>query len=130
MERESGYTQVKTTCEDLRAMLKQLSSCMHGEVILSATNGRLRMLTYDNRRGQCWEMCPRAETWVDAIVDRPFGVVGLNAARLKRAIGGYHGGLTLRVLDADSPIFIEVESSGIRTVLMPSYPSFYRTTID
>lgn len=128
--RVPGYTEVKTTCEDLRAMLKQLSSCMHDEVILSATNDRLRMLTYDNHRGPCWEMCPRAETWVDAIVDRPFGAVGLNAARLKRAIGSYSGALTLRILGADSPIFIDVENSGIRTVLMPLHPSFNRTTID
>jgi len=133
-ERASGYTEVKTTCKDLRAMLKQLSSCMDDEVVLSATDDRLRMLTYDDRgwfrRKTCWEMCPRAETWVDADVDRPFGAVGLNAARFKRAIGSYSGVLTLRVLDADSPIFMDIENSGIRTVLMPLRPSFKRTTID
>lgn len=135
-ERMSGYTEVKTTCEDIRAMLKQLSSCMHDEVVISATDGRLRMLAYDIRgkyskaNRTCWELCPRAETWVDASVDRPFGAVGLNAARLKRAIGSYSGELTLRVLDADSPIFMEIETSGIRTVLMPLIPSFNRTTID
>lgn len=136
-ERVSGYTEVKTTCEDIRAMLKQLSSCMHDEVVLSATDDRLRMLAYDDRgepsrrkKCTCWEDCPRAETWVDAAVDRPFGAVGLNAARLKRAIGSYSGELTLRVLDADSPIFMEIENSGIRTVLMPLRPSFNRTTID
>ena len=117
-------------------MLKQLSSCMHDEVVLSATEDRLHMLAYDNRsehdmeKRTDWEMCPRAETWVDATVDRPFGAVGLNAARLKRAIGSYSGVLTLRVLDAESPIFIEIENSGIRTVLMPLRPSFNRTTID
>jgi hypothetical protein len=135
-ERVSGYTEVKTTCEEVRAMLKQLSSCMHDEVVLSATDDRLHMLAYDNRsehaRGTCtdWDRCPRAETWVDAAVDRPFGAVGLNAARLKRAIGSYSGALTLRVLDADSPIFMDIENSGIRTVLMPLRPSFNRTTID
>lgn len=135
-ERVSGYTEVKTTCEDIRAMLKRVSSCMHDEVVLSATEDRLHMLAYDNRsehageKRTCWEMCPRAETWVDAAVDRPFSAVGLNAARLKRAIGAYSGELTLRVLDADSPIFIEIENSGIRTVLMPLRPSFNRTTID
>lgn len=135
-ERTSGYAEVKTTCEDLRAMLKQLSSCMHDEVVLSATDGQLRMLTYDNRtkhareKRTCWEMIPRAETWVDAAVDRPFGAVGLSAARLKRAIGSYSGELTLRILDADSPIFMEIENSGIRTVLMPLRPSFNRATID
>lgn len=133
--RVSGYTEVKTTCEDLRAMLKQLSSCMRDEVVLSATEDRLHMLAYDDRgesrrKKACWEMCPRAETWVDAAVDRPFSAVGLNAARLKRAIGGYSGELTLRILDADSPIFMEIENSGIRTVLMPLRPSFNRTTID
>lgn len=135
-ERAFGYAEVKSTCEDIRAMLKQLSSCMDGEVVLSATDDRLRMLSYDNRKGRakakrtCWEMCPRAETWVDAAVDRTFGAVGLNAARLKRAIGRYTGSLTLRVLDADSPIFIEIENSGIRMVLMPLRPSFNMTTID
>lgn len=134
--RASGYAEVKTTCEDIRAMLKQLSSCMNDEVVLSATNDQLRMLTYDNRTKHtktkltCWERCPRAETWVNAAVDRPFGSVGLNAARLKRAIGSYSGALTLRVLDADSPIFIKIENSGIRTVLMPLRPSFNRTMID
>lgn len=134
--RVSGYTEAKTTCEEVRAMLKQLSSCMHDEVVLSATDDRLHMLAYDNRSGHAktkctdWERCPRAETWVDAAVDRPFGAVGLNAARLKRAIGSYSGELTLRVLDADSPIFMEIENSGIRTVLMPLRPSFNRTTID
>lgn len=134
--RVSGYIEAKTTCEDLRAMLKQLSSCMHDEVVLSATDDRLHMLAYDNRsehageKRTCWEMCPRAETWVDAAVDRPFGAVGLNAARLKRAIGGYSGELTLRVLDADSSIFMEIENSGIRTVLMPLRPSFNKTAID
>lgn len=134
--RVSGYAEAKTTCEDFRAMLKQLSSCMDDEVVLSATDDRLHMLTYDDRSGRagekrtCWELCPRAETWVDAAVDRPFGAVGLNAARLKRAIGAYSGELTLRVLDADSPIFMEIENSGIRTVLMPLRPSFNRTTID
>lgn len=132
----SGYTEAKTTCEEVRAMLEQLSSCMHYEVVLSATDDRLHMLAYDNRsehageKRTCWEMCPRAETWVDATVDRPFSAVGLNAARLKRAIGGYSGELTLRVLNADSPIFMEIENSGIRTVLMPLRPSFNRTTID
>lgn len=135
-ERVPGYIDVKTTCEDIRAMLKRLSSCMHDEIVLSATDGQLRMLAYDNRdepsrkKRTRWEMCPRAETWVDAIVDRPFGAVGLNATRLKRAIGSYSGVLTLRVLDADSPIFIDIENSGIRTVLMPLLPSFDRTTID
>lgn len=135
-ERVPGYAEVKTTCEDLRAMLKQLSSCMHDEVVLSATDDRLHMLTYDNRtehagaKRTCWERSPRAETWVDAAVDRPFGAVGLNAARLKRTLGGYSGALTLRVLDADSPIFIEIENPGIRTVLMPLRPSFNRTTVD
>jgi hypothetical protein len=134
--RASGYTEVKTTCEDLRAMLKQLSSCMHDEIVLSATDGRLHMLAYDNRgehsrkKRTRWEDCPRAETWVDAAVDRPFGAVGLNAARLKRVIGSYSGGLTLHVLDADSPIFIDIENSGIKTVLMPLQPSFNKTTID
>ena len=134
-ERASGYTEVKTTCEDLRAMLKRISSCMNDEVVLSATEDRLHMLTYDGRgeprrKKACWEACPRAETWVDATVDRPFGAVGLNATRLKRAIGSYSGVLTLRVLDVDSPIFMEIENSGIRTVLMPLHPSFNRTTID
>lgn len=135
-ERVSGYAEVKTTCEDIRAMLKRLSSCMHDEVVLFAERNCLHMLTYDNygehsrAKCTCWEMCPRAETWVDAAVDRPFGAVGLNAARLKRAIGSYSGELTLRVLAADSPIFIETENSGIRTVLMPLRPSFNRTTID
>lgn len=135
-ERVSGYTEVKTTCEDIRAMLKRLSPCMHDEIVLSATDDQLRMLTYDNRsehggeKRTCWERCPRAETWVTAAVDRPFGAVGLNAARLKRAIGSYSGELTLRVLDADSPIFMEIENSGIRTVMMPIRPSFNRTTID
>lgn len=135
-ERVSGYAEVKTTCEDIRAMLKQLSSCMHDEVVLSATDDQLHMLAYDYRgeytkaKRTCWGMCPRAETWVDAAVDRPFGAVGLNAARLNRAIGSYSGALTLRVLDADSPIFMEIENSGIRTVLMPLRPSFNRTTID
>lgn len=134
--RVSGYTEAKTTCEEVRAMLKQLSSCMHDEVVLSATEDRLHMLAYDNRsehageKRTCWEMCPRAETWVDAAVDRPFSAVGLNAARLKRAIGGYSGELTLRVLDADSPIFMEIANSGIRTVLMPLRPSFNKTAID
>ena len=130
--RVSGYAEARTTCEDLRAMLKRISSCMHDEVVLSATDGQLHMLTYDDRGESkaCWEMCPRAETWVDAAVDRPFGAVGLNAARLKRAIGSYSGDLTLRVLDSESPIFIEIENSGIRTVLMPLRPSFNRTTID
>lgn len=134
--RVSGYTEVKTTCEDIRAMLKRLSSCMHDEVVLSATEDRLHMLAYDNRsehtgeKRTCWEMCPRAETCVDAAVDHPFGAVGLNAARLKLAIGTYSGELTLRILDADSPVFMEIENSGIRTVLMPLRPSFNRTTID
>lgn len=131
----SGYTEVKTTCEGIRAMLKRISSCMHDEVVLSATDDRLRMLAYDDRgesrrKKACWEMCPRAETWVDATVDRPFGAVGLNAARLKRAIGTYSGELTLRILDADSPIFMGIENSSIRTALMPLRPSFNRTTID
>lgn len=135
-ERVSGYAEVKTTCEDIRAMLKRLSSCMDDEVVLFAADDRLRMLTYDDRgehakaKRTCWERCPRAETWIDAAVDRPFGAVGLSAARLKRAMGSYSGELTLRVLDADSPIFMEIENSGIRTVLMPLRPSFNRTTID
>ena len=130
--RVSGYAEAKTTCEDIRAMLKRLSSCMHDEVVLSATEDRLHMLAYDDNKGKCadWESCPRAETWVDAAVDRSFGAVGLNATRLKRAVGNYSGELTLRILDADSPIFMEVENSGIRTVLMPLRPSFNRTTID
>lgn len=128
----SAYHAVKTTCEDIRAMLKRLSSCMHDEVVLSATEDRLHMLAYDDKGGKCtdFDRCPRAETWVDATADRPFGAVGLNAARLKRAIGSYSGELTLRILDADSPIFMETENSGIRTVLMPLRPSFNRTTID
>lgn len=132
----SEYTEVRTTCEDLRTMLKQLSSCMHDEIILSATDSRLRMLAYDNRgehtraANTCWGACPRAEAWIDAVIDRPFGAVGLNAARLKRALGSYSGAITLRVSDGDSPVFVDIENSGIRTVLMPLSPSFNRTTID
>jgi hypothetical protein len=132
----SGYTEVKTTCEDLRAMLEQLSSCMHDEVVISATDGRLHMLAYDNRgehtraKRTRFEDCPRAETYVEADVERPFGAIGLSAPRLKKIVGQYHGVLTLRVLDADSPIFINIENSGIRTVLMTLRPSFNKTTID
>ena len=140
----SGYAEVKTTCEEIRAMLKRLSSCMNDEVILSATDSQLRMLTYDNRieqglctvagsqrvRNTCWDTCPRAETWIDAVVSRPFGAVGLNVARLKRVLGSHSGTIAFNVLDADSPIFIDIEISGIRTVLMPLSPSFKRTTID
>lgn len=134
--RASGYTEVKTTCEDVRGMIKQLSSCMADEVVLSATEGQLHMLAYDNRgehtkaKRTRWEDCPRAETWVDADVEQPFGAIGLSAPRLKKTIERYSGALTLRILDADSPIFINIENSGTRTVLMPLQPSFNKTTID
>lgn len=132
----SGYTEVKTTCEDVRGMLRQLSSCMHDEVVLSATDGQLHMLTYDNRgehtraKRTRFEDCPRAETYVEADVERPFGAIGLSAPRLKKIVGQYSGVLTLRILDADSPIYIDIENSSIKTVLMPLWPSFNRTTID
>lgn len=129
-----GYTEVKTTCEEIRGMLKRLASCMNDEIVLSATDRQLRMLAYDDRSKQgnhtCWEACPRAETWIDAVVARPFGAIGLNVARFKRALGSYSGVITLRVLDEESPIFVDIENSGIRTVLMPLRPSFRRTTID
>lgn len=134
--RTSGYAEVKTTCEDMCGMLRQLSSCMADEVVLSATDGRLHMLTYDNGRPHTktklarWEDCPRAETWVEADVERPFGAIGLSAPRLKKVIGRYSGVLTLRILDAESPIYIDIENSGIRTVLMPLWPSFNKTTIN
>lgn len=33
-------------------------------------------------------------------------------------------------LDADSPTFMEIENSGIKTVLAPLRPSFNKTAID
>lgn len=132
----SAYHAVKTTCEDIRAMLKRLSSCMHDEIVLSGSDGQLRMLSYDNSseqsKAKCtrWDICPRAETWTAAELEQPFTGIGLHAPRFKRALGRYNGPLTLRIEDAESPVFIEIENSGIRTVLMPCVPSFNRTTID
>ena len=126
----SAYHAIKTTCEDVRGMIKQLSSCMHNEIVLSGLDGRLRMLSYDNSKSSCWDRCPRAETWVEADIEEPFGQIGLHAQRFKRALGRYNGPLTLRIEDAESPVFMEIENSGIRTVLMPCVPSFYATTID
>lgn len=126
------YSHVKTTCEDVRSMLKQLSSCTDDLVVMSASNGRLRMLSYNDKHGKCkdWQSCPRAETWTDAETEGGFAGIGLHVPRLKRALGKYTGPVTFHIEDSDSPVFIDIENSGIKTALMPRTPTFSKTSID
>lgn len=127
---------VRTTCEDVRGMLKQLSSCTNDELVISAGDGKIRMLAYDDRSEHTrakrtrWEDCPRAETWCAAETDGGFSGVAVNPKRLKQILGSWKGPVTLQVSDKDSPILIDIENSGIRTVLMPLRASFDKTTID
>lgn len=128
---------VKTTCEALSDMLKQLASCTNDELVISAGDGKIRMLAYDDRTPgkpstplKRWEDCPRAETWCVAETEGGFSGVAVNPKRLKRILGDWKGPLTLHVSDKDSPILIDIENSGIRTVLMPLRASFEKTTID
>lgn len=128
---------VKTTCEALSGMLKQLASCTNGEIVLSAGGGKIRMLAYDDRTPghpskplKRWEDCPRAETWCAAEIEGGFSGVAVSPKRLRQILGSWKGPVTLRVSDKDSPILIDIENSGIRTVLMPLRASFDKTTID
>lgn len=128
---------VKTTCEALSGMLKQLASCTNDELVLSAGDGKIRILAYDDRTPgkpstplKRWEDCPRAETWCAAETEGEFSGVAVNPKRLKQILGSWKGPVTLRVSDKDSPILIDIENSGIRTVLMPLQASFDKTTID
>lgn len=128
---------VRTTCEALSGMLKQLASCTNDELVISAGDGKIRMLAYDDRTPghpstplKRWEDCPRAETWCAAETEGGFSGVAVNPKRLKQILGSWKGPLTLRVSDKDSPILIDIENSGIRTVLMPLRASFDKTTID
>ena len=115
-------------------MIKRISSCMGDEVILSARQSQLYMLTYDNKGGKCkdFDRCPAAETSTNVSFNRSahsFGAIGLNTHRLKRALYKQTGPLTLSVQDGDSPVIFDIENSGIRTVLMPLAPAFNRTSI-
>lgn len=128
---------VKTTCEALSGMLKQLASCTNDELVISAGDGKIRMLAYDDRTPghpstplKRWEDCPRAETWCAAETEGGFSGIAVNPKRLKQILGSWKGPVTLRVSDKDSPILIDIENSGIRTVLMPLQASFDKTTID
>lgn len=128
---------VKTTCEALSGMLKQLASCTNDELVISAGDGKIRMLAYDDRTPghpstplKRWEDCPRAETWCAAETDGGFSGVTVNPKRLKQILGSWKGPVTLRVSDKASPILIDIENSGIQTVLMPLRASFDKTTID
>lgn len=128
---------VRTTCEALSGMLKQLASCTNDELVISAGDGKIRMLAYDDRTPghpstplKRFEDCPRAETWCEAETEGGFSGVAVNPKRLKQILGSWKGSLTLRVSDKDSPILIDIENSGLKTVLMPLCPSFNRTTID
>lgn len=128
---------VKTTCEALSGMLKQLASCTNDELVISAGDGKIRMLAYDDRTPghpstplKRWEDCPRAETWCAAETEGGFSGVAVNPKRLKQILGSWKGPVTLRVSDKDSPILIDIENSGIRTALMPIRASFDKTTID
>ena len=137
VENLSASETVKTTCEALSGMLKQLASCTNDELVISAGFGKLRMLVYDARTPRNpseplkrWEDCPRAETWCAAETEGGFSGVAVNPRRLKQILGSWKGPVTLRVSDKDSPILIDIENSGIRTVLMPLRASFDKTTID
>lgn len=128
---------VQTTCEALSGMLKQLASCTNDALVISAGDGKIRMLSYDDRTPghpstplKRWEDCPRAETWCEAETDGWFSGVAVSPKRLKQILGGWKGPVTLRVSDRESPIFVDIENSGIRAVLMPRQASFNRTTID
>lgn len=128
---------VKTTCEALSGMLKQLTSCTNDEIVISAGGGKIRMLAYDDRTPghpatslKRWEESPRAETWCAAETEGGFSGVAVSPKRLKQILGSWKGPVTLRVLDKDSPVLIDIENSGIRAVLMPLRASFDKTTID
>jgi hypothetical protein len=84
----------------------------------------------DDGKKRAWDKCPRAEAWVDAETAGAIASAGysmafcVDARYLATVLAKADGIVEMQCQDEASPIYISVQNSGIKTVLMPVETDF------
>lgn len=126
-----GAITIRTDAPALKTALKQVSSCLRWLVILRTKGDRLNVLAFDDGgKERPWDECPRAEAWIEAETTGAVSTAGysmafcVDARYLATVLAKADGAVEMRCQDEDSPIYISVQNSGIKTVLMPVETDF------
>lgn len=126
-----GAITIRTDASKLKTALKQVSSCLNWLVILRTKGDRLNVLAFDDGgKNRAWDECARAEAWIEAETVGAIATAGysmafcVDARYLATVLAKADGIVEMQCQDEDSPIYISVQNSGIKTVLMPVYTDF------
>lgn len=126
-----GTITIRTDASALKTALKQVSSCLNWLVILRTKGDRLNVMAFDDGgKKRAWDDCPRAEAWIEAEAIGAISTAGysmafcVDARYLATVLAKAGGTVEMQCQDEDSPIYISVQNSGIKTVLMPVYTDF------
>lgn len=126
-----GSITIRADASALRTALKQVSSCLNWPVILRTKGDRLNVLAFDDRgKERAWDDCPRAEAWIEAETVGAVSATGysmafcVDARYLATVLAKADGTVVMQCQDEASPIYISVQNSGIKTVLMPVETDF------
>jgi hypothetical protein len=126
-----GPITIRTDASALKTALKQVSSCLNWLVILRTKGDRLNVLAFDDSgKKRAWDKCPRAEAWVEAETVGAISTAGysmafcVDARYIATVLAKADGIVEMQCQDEDSPIYINVQNSGIKTVLMPVETEF------
>lgn len=121
-----GSITIRADASALRTALKQVSSCLNWPVILRTKGDRLNVLAFDDGgKERAWDDCPRAEAWIEAETVGAVSATGysmafcVDARYLATVLAKADGTVVMQCQDEASPIYISVQNSGIKTVLMP-----------
>lgn len=126
-----GAITIRTDASALKTAMKQVSSCLNKFVILRTKGDRLNVLAFDDGgKNRAWDECPRAEAWIEAETIGATSTAGygmafcVDARYLATVLTKADGLVEMQCQDENSPIYISVQNSGIKTVLMPVYTDF------
>lgn len=126
-----GAITIRTDASALKMALKQVSSCLNWLVILRTKGGRLNVVAFDDGgKNLAWDECPRAEAWIEAEAVGAISTGGysmafcVDARYLATVLAKADGIVEMQCQDEYSPIYISVQNSGIKTVLMPVETDF------
>lgn len=126
-----GAITIRTDASALKTALKQVSSCLNWLVILRTKGDRLNVVAFDDGgKKRPWDECPRAEAWVEAETKGAASTAGysmafcVDARYLATVLAKADGIAEMQCQDEASPIYISVQNSGIKTVLMPVETDF------
>ena len=126
-----GAITIRTDASMLKTALKQVSSCINWLVILRTKGDRLNVLAFDDGgKKRPWDEYPRAAAWVEAETKGAASTAGysmafcVDARYLATVLAKADGIVEMQCQDEASPIYISVQNSGIKTVLMPVETDF------